>query len=495
MTHITIRLSSPPTGSKSIREIIRIKTPEKMLSLDGKISVEAEGDNLKMADTCFNGTKEQVMVCRGSQDLPARDSLHTSADEKYVYTNCNTEKEDPKCLIPHVNTDIDNARGETVVTSGKKTGLRLQGNWCSQTPCDSCGRPIVRDEFESELYITRKDLATVQNQLETFKSRLEEELIERFKLEEELKSEAEAHACEMKVLKEKIESLEEIECEKTKRVEELENMVLVYKEEYEKGLAEIEELRTFVGKYQSEVCKLRAQTNLASDQAVEAINEMEILTKKTEKREHEKEKVRKQLKSEMEGYWKEVRELRIALENWEKLDAERKSRIQTLENEVASYKDQVNELREQLTECSNERSGDESKMDHNKSEHLLTLCHELNEIFRAHLDSQGKFSELSFVLTATQKELEEARNQSQLQNLALEEFKQKYNDLHDNMVALGEENRHLRNSLEQRCADFRDIRRKFLVSETEVSWLKEALNIVDNAKKKSVCTNVMETIS
>lgn len=495
MTHITIRLSSPPAGSKNIREIIRIKTPEKMLSLDDKTLVEAEEDNLKRADTCFNGAKEQVTVCGSSQDLLARDSLHTRAEEKYVYTNCNTGKEDPKCLISLVNTDIDHGRGETVVTNGKKTGLHLQGNSCSQTSCDSCGRPIARDELESELYITRKDLATVQNQLETFKSRLEEELIERFKLEEELKSEAEVHECEMKVLREKIESLEEIECEKTKRVEELEKMLLVYKEEYEKCLADVEELRTFVGKYQSDVCKLRAQANLASDQAVEAINEMEVLTKKTEKSEHEKERVRKQLKSEMEGCWKEVRELRTALENWEKLDAERKSRIQTLENEVASYKDQVNELREQLTECSNERSEGGSKMDHNKSEHLLMLCHELNEIFREHLNSQGKFSELSFVLTATQKELEEARNRSQQQNLALEEFKQKYNDLHDNMLALGEENRHLRNSLEQKCADFRDIRRKFLVSETEVSWLKEALNIVDNAKKKSVCTNAMETSS
>ena len=494
MTHITIRLSSPPAGSRSIREIIRIKTPEKMPSHGDKILVETEEENLKMGDTCLNGAKEQVTFCSDSQDLQARDSLHTSAEEQYVYTNCNTEKEDPKSLISHVNTDIENGRGETVETNGEKTELHLR-NSCSQTPCDTCGRPIARGEFESELYITRKDLATVQSQLETFKSRLEEELIERFKLEEELKSEAEAHECEMKILKEKITSLEDIECEKARRVEELENTILVYKEEYEKGLAEVEELRKCAGKYQSDVCKLRAQANMASDQAVEAINEMKILTKKSEKSEHEKERVRKQLKSEMEGYWKEVRELRIALDNYEKLDVERKSRIQTLEKEVASYRDLVNELREQLTECNKETNGGGSKVDQNKSEHLLVLCHELNEIFREHLNSQGNFSELSFVLTATQKELEEARNRNQLQNLALEEFKQKYNDLHDSLVALGEENRHLRNSLEQKSSNFREIRRKFLISETEVCWLKEALNIVDNAKKKSVCSNAMETIS
>ena len=326
----------------------------------------------------------------------------------------------------------------------------------------------------------------MQSQLETFKSRLEEELIERFKLEEELKSESEMHENEMKILKEKIAILEENECEKAKRVEELESTILVYKEEHEKEWEEVENLRNFVGKYQSEVCKLRTEANIANDQAVEAINEMEILTKKTERSEHEKDKIRQQLKSEMEGYWREVRELRNALQNWEKLDSDKKNRIQILENEVASYKDLVNKLREDLTERNHKTNGKGSQMESTKDEHLLVLCHELNEIFREHLNSQGKFSELSFVLAATQKELEEARNRSQVQNIALQEFKQKYNDLHDSMVALAEENRHLRNSLEKKCADFRDIRRKFLVSETEVSWLKEALNIVDEAKKKSV---------
>ena len=413
-------------------------------------------------------------------------------------TNGHNGIEDLDRLVSHKDTKKENERDDTVSKNGEKTKLIFQENSYSQTHCDSCGRPVKHDEFESELFITRKDLSSVQTQLETFKSRLEEELIERFKLEEELKSEAEAHESEMKILKEKIENLEENESEKGRRIEELESTVLVYKEEYEKGWEEMEDLRNFVGKYQTEVCKLRAEANTANDQAVEAINEMEILTKKTEKSEYEKDKIRKQLKSEMEGYWREVRELRIALENWEKLDAERKNRIQTLESEVGSYKDLVNKLREELTERSNKTDGEISKADPHKNseknEHLLVLCHELNEIFREHLNSQGKFSELSFVLAATQKELEEARNRSQIQNRTLQEFKQKYNDLHDNMVALSEENQHLRNSLEKKCADFRDIRRKFLVSETEVSWLKEALNIVDNAKKKSVCSNVMEAV-
>ena len=498
MTQITIRLSSPPAGTKSVTEIIRIKTPEKMFSLGDEVLDE----NLNITEPSFEDKRAQV-VDTSSQDLPALDAFHSSADEQYVYTTGDTGGKELEHLSSRVNRETGNERESTgfeneggeMVVRPSEPGLNFQVNSYLQRQCESCGRPVERDEFESELYITRKDLATVQSQLETFKCRLEEELVERFKLEQELKSEAESHEIEMKVLTEKIESLTENESEKAKRVEELENTTLIYKEEYEKCLEDVEELRKFVCKYQSEVCKLRAEANMANDQAVEAINEMEILTKKTEKSEHEKDKIRKQLTSEMEGYWREVRELRAALENWEKLDAEKTSRIQTLENEVSSYKDLVNELREELIEYSNKTNESESKVNQNKSEHLLMLCQELHEIFREHLNSQGKFSELSFVLTATQKELEEARNRGQMQNFALQEFKQKFNDLHDNMVALSEENRHLRNSLDKKCADFRDIRRKFLVSETEVSWLKEALNIVDNARKKSVCSEVMETMS
>ena len=356
-----------------------------------------------------------------------------------------------------------------------------------ETHCNSCGLRVTREEVESELYITRKDLATVQSQLETFKIRLEEELVERFKLEEELKSEAESHENELKNLKEKIDFLEENESEKARRIEELESQIVVYKEEHEKSWEEVESLRSFVGKYQSDLSKLRVEANNASDQAVEAINEMELLTKKSEKNEQEKVKIKKQMKSEMEEYWKEVRELRNVLENWEKLDGERKTRIQTLENEVASYKSLVNELKENLFDQSNRASEERSKAktDSTTNEHLLLLCVELNEIFREHLNSHGKFSELSLVLAATQKDLEEARNRSQSQNQILQQFKRDYNDLHDTMTALNEENRHLRNSLEKRCVEVADIRRKFLASETQVSWLKEALDIVDKATKKS----------
>lgn len=498
MTQITIQLSSPPAGTKSVREIIRIKTPEKMFSLGDEVLDE----NLNMTEPSFEDKRAQV-VDTSSQDLPTLDAFHSSVEEQYVYTTGDTGGEDFEHLSSHVNKETGNDRDSTgfgneggeMVVRPSEPSLNFQVNSYLQRQCESCGRPEDKDEFESELYITRKDLATVQSQLETFKSRLEEELVERFKLEQELKSEAESHEIEMKVLTEKIESLTENESEKAKRVEELENTTLIYKEEYEKCLGDVEELKKCLRKYHNEVCKLRAEANMANDQAVEAINEMEILTKKTEKSEHEKDKIRKELTSEMEGYWKEVRELRAALENWEKLDAEKTNRILTLENEVSSYKDLVNELREELPGYSNKTNESESKVNQNKSEHLLMLYQELHEIFREHLNSQGKFSELSFVLTATQKELEEARNRGQMQNLALQGFKQKYNDLHDNMVALSEENRHLRNSLEKKYADFRDIRRKFLVSETEVSWLKEALNIVDNARKKSVCSEVMETMS
>ena len=495
MTHITIRLASPPVGSKNIREIIRIKTPEKLLPFGdsrGSVVVETEEKDLHMADTSCKDKSKQVanVSCQDLQPFEGFPSNAEGNENIHDYINGDTRTEGSKQFTSfHVNTENESELNGTVVQNG---GTELKCPENLETHCDGCGRPVEREEFESELYITRKDLAAVQRQLETFKTRLEEELVERFKLEEELKSETESHENELRVLKEKIEYLEENEREKARRVEELESLILVYKEEHEKSWEEVENLRSFVGKYQSELCKLRVEANNANDQAAEAINEMELLTKKTEKNEQEKDNIKKQIKSDMEGYWNEVQELRNALENWEKLDVERKTRIQKLENEVASYKSLVNELREELTERSNETSEERSnfKMGSTKNEHLLVLCHELNEIFREHLDSQGKFSELSFVLAATQKELEEARNRSQSQTQTLQQFKRNYNDLHDTMVALNEENRHLRNSLERKCVELTEIRRKFLVSKTEVSWLKEALNIVNNAKKKSVCKPV-----
>lgn len=496
MTHITIRLASPPAGSKNVREIIRIKTPEKLLpfcdAVLENVIVDTEEKKISMADICNDDETEHLMNgnCKG---LPLFEEFHSNAREGEpicVDINGDSTAEQSNRFTSHVNTENECEVKATAIINGE-TKFNCPENSPSQ--CDSCGRRIEREEFESELYITRKDLASVQDQLATFKSRLEEELIERYKLEEELKSGAESHKSELSILKTKIEFLEEKECEKTRRIEELESMTEVYKEEYNKSWDEVENLRSFVGKYQSELCKLRAETNNASDQAVEAINEMELLTKKTEKSEQDKDIIRKQFKSEMEGYWREVSELRNALENWERLDVERKTRIQTLENEVASYKDLVNKLREELTECSNKTASDErnhSTKDTTKSENLLVLCHELNEIFREHLNSQGKFSELSFLLAATQKELEEARNRSQSQNLALQEFKRNYNDLHDTMQALNEENRHLRNSLEKKCGELTEMRRKFLVSETEVNWLKEALDIVNSAKRETACKSM-----
>lgn len=496
MTHITIRLASPPAGSKNVREIIRIKTPDKLLpfcdAVRENVIVDTEEKKFDMADTS-NEDKTLHLVNGNSKGVPLFEEFHSNTRESehiYVDTNGDSRAEQSNRFTSYVNTENECEVNAKAMINGE-TKFNCPENSPSQ--CDSCGRRIEREDFESELYITRKDLASVQDQLATFKSRLEEELIERYKLEEELKSDAESHQSELSILKKKIKYLEEKECEKTRRIEELESMTEVYKEEYTKSWDEVENLRSFVGKYQSELCKLRAETNNASDQAVEAIKEMELLTKKTEKSEQDKDIIRKQFKSEMEGYWREVSELRNALENWERLDVERKIRIQTLENEVASYKDLVNELREELTECSNKTASDErnhSTKDTTKSENLLVLCHELNEIFREHLNSQGKFSELSFLLAATQKELEEARNRSQSQNLALQEFKRNYNDLHDTMQALNEENRHLRNSLEKKCGEFTEIRRKFLVSETEVNWLKEALDIVNSAKRETVCKSM-----
>lgn len=442
MPHITIKLSAPPIGSKSVTEIVRIKTPENMFSFSDSIVVETEPESLDK--TGFVGWSD-TCVC-------------TSEITK--------------------NKDWQELKDDEV----NETSLRNAEKMVSKFPLDSCAGPQYdsggRQNSKNELEV-RKDTATVKSCLEEFK----------FRKEEELKSETEAHEQKRKILEEKIQSLEYKEKEKTKRVEELENSILVYRDDYEKCMKEVEELRKMVNEFQSELYKQRLDANTANDQAVEARNQMELLVKKIQSCEKEKEQIQQEWKCEAAEYCRELLELRtFAVENLEKVDSERKDRIELL---VVSHEDLDRE--EQLSGGSNKVDDNGSKMDSNISEpHMSLLSKELNEMFGENLSSQENLSELTRVLTATQKELEQVRSQYQVKNRAFQDLKQKFDHLHDGMSALAEENKQLRNSLGKKCADFRNIRRKFLVSETEVSWLKEALNIVDNPKKKTVCSEVMK---
>ena len=444
MPHITIKLSAPPIGSRSVKEIVRIKAPENMFSFSDSIVVETEQESL---DT--NGFVGWSDTC--------------------VYTSEITKNKDWQELT---DDEIN------------ETSLRDAEKMVSKLPLDSCAGPQndIGGRQNSNQLEPSEDSATIKSRLEEFK----------FRKKEELKSETEAREQKRKVLEEKIQSLEYKENEKAKRVEELENSILIYKDDYEKCLKEVAELRKMVNKFQSELYKLKLEANTANDQAVEARNQMQLLVKKMHSCEKEKEQIQEEWKCETVGRCREILELRkFAVEILEEVDTERKERIELL---VASHEDLDTE--EQLSEGSNKGDDNGSNVDPNISEsHMSLLSKELNEIFRENLSSHEKISELTRVLTATQKELEQVRNQYQNKNHSLQDLKQKFDDLHDNMSVLAEENKQLKNSLAKKCADFRNIRRKFLVSETEVSWLKEALNIVDNPRKKSVCSKVMEIAS
>ena len=495
MTHITIRLASPPTGIKSTREIIRIKTPEGFLRETGdNVVVETEDSRLGMVDSCCEDETKKTSLPSESYHLPVfAESSEGAKGNGSMHVHLNGEKwtDDSTVQQTVLGSFVERDNPESVRNGYEEKELNYGRN--SPVKCRNCHGGWLFDPkyFESELYLTRKDLASLKGQLEAVKARLEEELVERFKLEEELKSEGEVHENETQVLMEKIECLEINESQKAKKIVQLESMLLFYKEEREKGCQELEDLRVFVSRYQTEVNKLRAEANSANDQAAEARNEIELLTKKAEKNDREKDKIRNQLRKETEEHWREGEESRKALENWEQLHSEKSARIHTLAEELALHKRLVDELRQELADASSPVRTDERKMNYamesSKVDELFSLCHDLSDIYREHLSNQKKCSDLSLVLNTTHKELEEARSRSEHQNLALQDFKQKYNDLHDIMVALREENCHLRNKLEKKCAEFREIRRKFIVSETEVSWLKEALNVVDNAKKKSLC--------
>lgn len=442
MPHIAIKLSAPPIGSKSVTEIVRIKTPENMFSFSDSIVVETEQESL---DT--NGFVGWSDTCVCTPEVTKNKDWQELKDDEI---------------------------NETSLRDAEKMESKFPLDSCAGPQYDSGGRQNSKNELE-----VRKDTATVKSRLEEFK----------FRKEGELKSETEEHEQKRKILEQKIQSLEYKEEEKTKRVEELENSILVYRYDYEKCMKEVEELRKMVNNFQSELYKQRVDANTANDHALEARNQMELLLKKIQACEKEKEQIQQERKCEAAEYCRELLELRkFAVENLEKVDSERKDRIELV---VVAHEDLDRE--EQLSEGSNKVDDNGSKMDSNISEpHMSLLSKELNEMFGESLSSQENFSELTRVLTATQKELEQVRSQYQVKNHALQDLKQKFDHLHDSMAALAEENKQLKNSLGKKCEDFRNIRRKFLVSETEVSWLKEALNIVDNPRKNSVCSEVME---
>lgn len=78
-----------------------------------------------------------------------------------------------------------------VVKDLELMGCEFLLNFSVEIYCNSCGGQIEEKQVEVELEfkVMCKDLVLVQGQLEVFKLRFEEEFIERFKLEEELRIE------------------------------------------------------------------------------------------------------------------------------------------------------------------------------------------------------------------------------------------------------------------------------------------------------------------
>ena len=461
MTHIRIRFTSPsPTGGKQIHESIQIKTSEGFLPLAETAQSTATGEVEpavgKRAARSMKDADEQVEaqgeVSRRSllQDGPSAEGLG-------VFSN--------------------------VVTEVKEEKYEVQENTLYQS---SDGTSRREHSDNAEIFLPRREMASFKAQLDAFKTKLEEEVIERFKIEDELKSEKEIYEFETRSLHERIEELVKSLLEKNLKLETLENWIEEYKKEQESARQENECLQSVLAKSKVEISKLRSQVIAANDQTEEFMGEVESLRERAKQNALEKDRMKKRLRDEIEENGKEIRGLKDSLEEKERINEEKDKKIQSLGKDASLYKEQVEELREELTKASNRSNADQESLkilrDSSKSEQLLELSNELNDVYREYLETQSKVSVLTDALNSAQREIEDARNCEEKHSLELQNFKEKYAELKDLSTALREENRHLKNTSQKRSKDSRETKKKFLILETEVMWLREALNIVGISK-------------
>ena len=443
MTHISIRVESP-RGCKNVREIVRIRTPEgTVVPLEGKnVRVSYEGEKIFQPAPL---TRRKGKSCGSDAAKAATPTILRSKETEISHND--TEK------MPLLPAGVSNNNNET-------------------TFCEFCHREL--DEIESELYIATKLLASKCAELEMYKSKLEDDWIEKYKVEEELNSERERRQEQVQVLEDRIAELEKREGDHSAKSEDFEHMV-----EESKG-EEVDGLIGALAKSQSDCRNLREQIAVANDQAMEAVKEMELWQKKAQQHADQKDTIRKELRSASEIHQGETKEFKFTIDALQNRVNKECSRIKSLKEEIEIFRQQVKGLENELSSSQSKEPLEENRtsMDSRKYDQMMALSHELNLMFCKHISSQDKCTALRQSLAENKKELEEIRGFSESKNVELQDYKMKYQEIQDLMIATKEDNRHLRNKLQKKCGELRDVRRKVIVLETEVKWLREALNIV-----------------
>lgn len=333
----------------------------------------------------------------------------------------------------------------------------------------SCEENEVCDRCK--VHVCDKELEAKKFEVEALKAKLEEELFERIKVEDEFVLEKEHFEAEILKLRARIEELEE---ETSWRIEDLENNNMVLTTENENARDEIAHIKGLLERTVSENTKLRNNESFSDDRIIEILDELEVWKKKAYEIEERGNTSRINLQDEIETNEKEIRELKETLEETRQLN-ETKRRLS---------------LQEITCNCGD---FDNSKSDTtaNKSENLtisnekqmLELSSELNELYRDHVDYQDKYFALNQELISKEKELDELRGDYESQNIEIQNLKERYAELKDVVLATKQENAHLQNRVDKKSDEYKELKKKHLVQETEITWLRDALGLINSTVK------------
>ena len=221
----------------------------------------------------------------------------------------------------------------------------------------------------------------------------------------------------------------------------------------------------------SENIKLRNDQSVTDDRVMEILDELNMWKRKAQENAERGNTSRSILQAEIDMNEREILELKETLMETCKINETRRNSEQEITCECHKA-DNVE---------TDPVAGDTIKTEKQISsseKQLLELSSELNELYRDHVDYQEKFFALQQGLFTKEKELDDVRGEYESQNIEIQNYKEKYAELKDVVIATCQENSHLKNRVDKKAEEYKDLKKQHLVLETEVTWLREALGLI-----------------
>lgn len=390
---------------------------------------------------------KRVIITLSSQDNAMKELNHTELQ---------ITDDEQRAISP---TKIENQSAKILTTDGAVTTENVYNSWKTGLEVDSC------KDCGCTVSTNNKELEDKKLEVEEIKTKLEDELFERLRIEDEFVTERELLEREVFSLRERID---ELEGEATWKIDDLEDNFKILTTKYENAKEEITHLKVMLERTVSENIKLRNDQSASDDRVLDILDELELWKRKAQENAEKGDTSRSILQAEIDMNEKEISELKENLMETCKNNKERSK--SPIEIKCDCQKDET-AIRDP------DSLQDENKIISNEKQ-LLELSSELNELYREHVSYQEKFLSLQHGLVSKEQELDDIRGEYESQNIEIQNYKERYAELKDVALATSQENSHLKNRLEKKSDEHKELHKKNIVLETEVVWLREALGLI-----------------